>query len=431
MELSKKELDALRQEYASGATDAQFDLWIEKCKRRNLVPVEDIVLQLRSVREWDSTVKAKVSKQKVVFITTIAALLKLAENTGRYRGFVPAEYIYLDDNGNPTIASLVPLPDDKSTTVPRIPWAARVGVKRDGFTEPQFTVCRFWAYAQTYEYEDEETHIKKKLLNSTWKTRGPEQLVKCTKAAALREAFPEEMEGMYLAEEMPKEDEEEVDRPESKQVTQPPPSVVAPPVNQTPAEGKDNPRPGHEATPPVAPVELPVKTPAAEPEMSPKSVSGTSSEIPKKRSKKAKQVVGPFIAESMPVTKPVLIGPLPGPGLVVFDPPINQTPQVVLTEPTYDLLPNKEQRAILAERLQRISGKVGHDSLHDFICVEAKVKDIKSVTLLQWASIFKRLDSAIDDADLKTLVESVGKNYVSPGTTTTAPVRENATRGAE
>jgi hypothetical protein len=126
---TNRELIALRQEYASNATDTQFDLWIETCKRRNLIPVEDIVLQIRSVKEWDEEARAKVSKKKVIFITTIRALLRLAERTGRYKGFTQVEWIYLDEKGFPLVNSLVPLPEPHSVEHARTPWACRVGVR--------------------------------------------------------------------------------------------------------------------------------------------------------------------------------------------------------------------------------------------------------------------------------------------------------------
>jgi hypothetical protein len=372
MELSKKELDALRQEYASGATDAQFDLWIEMCKRRNLIPVEDVVLQLRSVKEYDPAVKAKVFKQKVIFITTIRALLKLAERTGRYKGFVPAEYIYLDDQGRPMVISLVPLPDENSTIAPRIPWAARIGVKRQGFDEPQFTVCRFWAYAQTYEHED-EGGLKKKILNSTWKIRGPEQLVKCTKAAALRDAFPEELGGMYLEEELQNEEVELKEAVPVIPATTPPAAVVAPPVNQVPAEGKDNPRPGHEEPVP-APVETPTEAPVE-----------TPAEKPAKKQAKAKKKE----AEPAPVVEPT---PAPEPA----------------KETVYEALPTKEQKVQLTEKLQKISAKVGREALNTFILNEAKAENTRTITVSQWDSIMKKLNTAVDDEDLKTIVASGG-----------------------
>jgi len=244
MEFTDKELKALRTEYAANATDAQFDFWIDTCKRRNLVPVEDIVLQVRSVREYDEDTKTKIYKSKVIFITTIRALLKLAERTKKYKGFVPTEYIYLDGAGLPTQVSEIPLPDPHNLDKPLTPWAAKVGVKREGFDEPQFAVARFHAYAQSYKNSDGN-----KVLNDTWKTRGPEQLAKCGKAAILREAFPEELGGLYLHEEF-QDDDEAPKSAASKTATEPvaptvaQPATVAPPVDQKPAEGKVAPRPG-------------------------------------------------------------------------------------------------------------------------------------------------------------------------------------------
>jgi len=63
--------------------------------------------------------------------------------------------------------------------------------------------ARFEAYAQYFSDGDNGQK-----LNSTWANRGPEQLEKCAEALALRKAFPEELGGLYLQEEL--RDEETV-----------------------------------------------------------------------------------------------------------------------------------------------------------------------------------------------------------------------------
>lgn len=199
-EISQKTRDALRREYAEQANDAQFELWIEKCERENLVPVEDVVLQIRSVSEWDAETRSKVKRKRPIYITTVRALLKIASRTGKYQGKLQTEWIYLDAQGMPTISSTVPLPDKDDPTQPRKPWAAKVAVRHADFPDPVVEPVRFDAYAQTV------TRDNQTFLNNTWATRGPEQLAKCGLAASLRVCFPE-FGGLYLSEELERDEE--------------------------------------------------------------------------------------------------------------------------------------------------------------------------------------------------------------------------------
>lgn len=372
---SAKEIAAWKAEYAAGITDVQFDLWIEGCERRNLVPVEDVVIQIRSTKEWDDETKAKVWKRKPVFITTIRALLKLAERTGKYKGLTATEWIYLNADGYPVEASLVPLPETDSIEKPKIPWAARVGARRAGFDEPQVAVARFWAYAQTYETEDAQKK-KTKVLNSMWSLRGPEQLAKCAAAAALRLAFPEEMGDLYLSEEFPEEPAPkstvETKVADQKSVAPPPTSNVAPPVNQAPAEGKDNPRP-----------EDPVKetTPAPETDKAPAK---------RTRKKAAETTEAPApVPETPPAEEPKKATPA------------EQEPK---KEPELERLPTKEEGARLSAELKRHAAVVGSEDLRSYILRVSKKQTVQEIPMTTWTQILKRLDSALDNDDLKAIV---------------------------
>jgi phage recombination protein Bet len=193
-------LKSLRAEYASQATESQFRLWIEECKIRGLMPQRDVVLQIRGVSEYDSETRQKVFRKRAIYITTIQALRRLAERTGKYAGQLPSKWVYLDENGQPGIESDVPLPENKDSAIPKRPWAAKASVLRTGFSNPVTVPARFEAYAQYF------TKDNRQQLNSTWANRGPEQLEKCAEALALRKAFPEELGGLYLQEELGSEE---------------------------------------------------------------------------------------------------------------------------------------------------------------------------------------------------------------------------------
>jgi len=412
MEFTDKELKALRTEYASNATDAQFDLWIETCKRRNLVPVEDIVLQLRSVKEYDETAKAKIYKFKVVFITTIRALLKLAERTKKYKGFVPAEYIYLEpETGLPKVISEIPLPDFQKKDKPMTPWAARVGVKREGFEDPQFTVARFGAYAQSYKDADGNKH-----LNETWANRGPEQLVKCAKAAALREAFPEELGGLFLKEEF--QDDEETPKAAPATTPEPaapptvaPPATVAPPVNQVPAEGKISPRPGEKKESTIEEklgsddtVSKPVTVVTPEEYDKVVAAEQAAKETDKKadvkgsgKRPKTKRSQTP-IAPTEPATEPATKAPESPEGSKKEEPKVN-----ILDA---NRPPTKAEFSEVLTKIVKFrdrvggAGSEGSQHLRTYILTKSKKADTKDVLVQEWIDIFKTLEAAVDDKDL-------------------------------
>jgi len=234
-EYTEQELAAIREEYAKGASDAQFTLFISECRQRRLIPGVHVVFQVRAASEYDPITNSKNRVFKATKITTINALRLLAVRTKEYQGQQEPLYVYLDDSGQPTRTSIgVPLPKDDVT--PLIPWAVKVGAYRAGFKEPLIATARFDAYAV----------VKRDgTLTDMWARRAPEQLAKCAEALALRMAFPEELGDLYIAEEF-KEENEPTATPAPETSTPPPAAVSTPPVNHTPAEPKDEPRPNEE-----------------------------------------------------------------------------------------------------------------------------------------------------------------------------------------
>lgn len=238
-----EELKAIRAEYCKGATDTQFELFISECRARSLRPGVHLVWQARKAKEYDSVTGAWVFVSKAFWITTIAALRLIAQRTGDYLGQGPEEYIYLDAAGNPTIKSEIPLPHEDPTLrpLPREPWVARATVYRKGFTLPMVGMARFEAYATVQKTDSGP------VLTETWRKRGSEQLFKCAEALAFRKAYPEEMSGLLLAEEL-----KDLDEPTVPSALPPmiivPPGPVVPKVDQTPAVPTETPRPNERQT---------------------------------------------------------------------------------------------------------------------------------------------------------------------------------------
>lgn len=247
LELSDKELLAIRAEYAKGFTNEQFDVAMTFCRVRNLLPGKHVLFQLRRSKEWDEIVGAKVEVTKIVFITTIDASRLIAQRTGQYGGQAPEQYIYLDENGSPSLVSEIPLPKlplvSGQTPLPREPWAVKTTVYRKDFDHPVSSVARFDAYASTYKTANGPA------LTDMWSRRGPEQLSKCSEMLSLRRAFPEELGGLYISEEFKAENEDAPVTPASVTITAPIAPVV-PKVDQTPAEPTNAARPGENSNEP-------------------------------------------------------------------------------------------------------------------------------------------------------------------------------------
>ena len=244
LELSDKEKAALRAEFCKGFTDEQAEACFTFCRVRNLLPGKHVLFQLRRSKEWDEIAGAKVEVTKIVFITTIDASRLIAQRTGQYGGQAPEEYVYLDENGSPSIVSNIPLPKlpliPGQTPLPREPWAVKTTLYRKDFDHPVVSIARFDAYASTYRSANGP------VLTEMWTKRGPEQLAKCSEMLSLRRGWPEELGGVYLDIELKNENEDAPVTPASVSV---PTSVIpvppsAPKVNQEPAAATETPRPG-------------------------------------------------------------------------------------------------------------------------------------------------------------------------------------------
>jgi phage recombination protein Bet len=104
----------------------------------------------------------------------------VAQRTGEYAGQRPIEWTADGEKWVDVWLSKEP------------PAAARCGVMRQGFTEPLYAVATWSGYAP---------HFGGK-LSQMWQQHGPLMLGKCAEMLALRKAFPMELSGLYIGEEM-------------------------------------------------------------------------------------------------------------------------------------------------------------------------------------------------------------------------------------
>lgn len=75
------------------------------------------------------------------------------------------------------------------------PAAARIGVYREGFSEPLYAVATWAGYVP-------RDRTGKENATNQWATNGSNQLLKCAEMLALRKAFPNDLSGLYGTEEM-------------------------------------------------------------------------------------------------------------------------------------------------------------------------------------------------------------------------------------
>jgi hypothetical protein len=420
LNFTEQELKSIRAVHAPSATDDQFAVWIAHCKQRNLVPGQDVLLQIRTSKEWDPNIRARVPKANLVLVTTISALRKIAERTGKYGGPLPPEWVYLDLDGNPTIKSKVPLcvgkPKSANMAAPesplgptfQTPWAAIACIRRTDWSDPVQGIARFGAYAQTYGGNDEDGN-KQVFLNQTWRTRGPEQLAKCAQAAAFREAFPETA-GLYLEEELPTIPTETTPEPPKTLQGPAPTAVQAPAVNQTPAQPVADSRSENERVVNAVPVK-PVSTPSAGSSASSKPDPATEGlpikqPDPKKGTTVPEKSTDPRITEGLqklkeehkPITAEVdafveSLTPINAPSQVYSAVPV----QVNAAEPQPgdDEVPSTEERKALGAAMKE--RKLDPDALKDWIknfVGATEVHFYKKMTRKQWREVNEKLDAA-------------------------------------
>lgn len=167
--------------------------FLQHCKRTGLDP---IARQIYSIAR-----KSKGQLRWQIQISIDGARL-VAERSGEYEGQTTPQFT--SDGVTWTDVWL-------SAEFPK---AARVGVYRRGFREALYAVALWDAYAQT-DYNGN--------ITAMWKKMGPLMLAKCAEMLALRKAFPQDLSGLYSAEEM-----SQADRPATLQESAPAPAVAAP-----------------------------------------------------------------------------------------------------------------------------------------------------------------------------------------------------------
>lgn len=179
MHFPQEKVALLQRTVCKGLTEDELQIFLHVCERTQLDP---IVRQIY----WQKRTNTRTGEQSMTTMTGIDGLRTIAARTGEYAG-----------NDDPLFDNEKE-PKKATVTV----WRMVNGVR-----------CPFTSSARWDQYFPGEK------MGFMWKKMPHLMLGKCAEALALRKAFPSDMAGLYIAEEMEQADKEspKADKPNSAQ----------------------------------------------------------------------------------------------------------------------------------------------------------------------------------------------------------------------
>jgi phage recombination protein Bet len=155
--VTRDQLDLIKRTVAAGATDAELELFLFDCQRRGVHPLDRLIHFTKRSGRYTP-------------ITSIDFLRGRAHDTGEMAG--SDDPVFDQDFGNVLLATV---------TVYRLTRGTR------------------YAYAATARYNE---YVPAPGQDHMWKRMPHVMLGKCAEALALRKAFPQQLGGLYVKEEL-------------------------------------------------------------------------------------------------------------------------------------------------------------------------------------------------------------------------------------
>lgn len=175
LEFSQDKVELIKRTICKGATDDELTMFLQVAKRTGLDP---FARQIYAVQRYDG----KAQRNTMSIQVSIDGFRLVAQRSNEYEGQTAPQWCGEDGVWKDL------------WTLPTPPYASRVGVWRSKFREPCWGVAKWESYKQEFGAE--------KKLSPMWKKMPEVMLAKCAESLALRKAFPQELSGLYTAEEM-------------------------------------------------------------------------------------------------------------------------------------------------------------------------------------------------------------------------------------